>query len=47
MQFQKAGIQMGASYSPPEFGLKVTDTSKVQTLISLSENCFMDMDCHG
>ncbi|XP_052098490.1 copper homeostasis protein cutC homolog [Mytilus californianus] len=44
MQFQKAGIPMGTALFPPEYSTKVTEVAKVEHFISLSDNCFMDME---
>lgn len=44
MQFQKAGIPMGTALFPPEYSTKVTEVAKVEHFISLSNNCFMDME---
>ncbi|XP_060551383.1 LOW QUALITY PROTEIN: copper homeostasis protein cutC homolog [Ruditapes philippinarum] len=38
MTFQKQGISMGASLTPPEFSVKVTDDNKVKNLVTMASN---------
>ena len=38
MILQKSGISMGASFSPPEFSIKITDQNKVNHMVGISEN---------
>jgi len=38
MHHQKAGISMGASFSPPEFSIKVTDLNKVNRMVEISRH---------
>ncbi|KAM8860021.1 copper homeostasis protein cutC homolog isoform 1-T1 [Spinachia spinachia] len=38
MKFRNTSVTMGASFSAPEYGLKVADVSKVRTLIAIARN---------
>jgi copper homeostasis protein len=38
MTFQKQGISIGASLTPPEFSVKVTDDNKVKNLVTMASN---------
>jgi len=37
MQYQRAGLSMGASFSPPEFSNKAADLQKVKQLVDISQ----------
>ena len=38
MTYRKSTVTMGASLGPPEFGLKVSDTTKVKTFVKLGKS---------
>lgn len=47
MGYRHGGVSMGASFSPPEYSVKVTDSNKVQKLVNLADSYWDENGHHG